>query len=209
MIYESAMRLLRCVRNDRRLDSRLKADKQPVLLTLALAFLLATGSTAWSQTSSGFPEYQVKAEMLFRIAEFVNWPSEAFSGPDQPFVIAIAGRDPFNSYLISRAVAERIHDRKVRVVPFEEDNHQSYHLVFIEKSEHKRLDELLSGVAGQPVLTVGDTDEFAKHGAHIGFQIIEGRMRFNVNLSSAEKSRLQIPAALLRLAKRVYGELNK
>lgn len=34
-------------------------------------------------------------------------------------------------------------------------------------------------------------------------------MRFNVNLGSAEKSRLQIPAALLRLASRIYGELKE
>lgn len=212
MLYENAMRLLPasamlCSHNDRWPDRRLNACKIPV--SLVLVFLLTLGSTLWAQSKPGFPEYQVKAEMLFRIAEFVSWPAEAFSNPDQPFVIAIAGRDPFDSYLLNRAGAEKIHDRKVAVVQYEAKKHHEYHLVFIEKSEQKHLDELLSEVNGQPVLTVGDSEEFAKKGAHIDFQIIEGRMRFNVNLGSAEKSRLQIPAALLRLASRIYGELKE
>ncbi|EKD84289.1 MAG: hypothetical protein ACD_39C00128G0001 [uncultured bacterium] len=195
--------------NDSWPDSRLMLYRKPVLLALAAAFLLTLASTTWAQSISGFPEYQVKAEMLFRIAEFVSWPTDTFSDPDQPFVIAIAGRDPFNSYLLKRALNERIHNRKVSVVQFEADKQEEYHLIFIEKSEQKHLEELLAEVTGKPVLTVGDTDEFAKHGAHIGFQVIEGRMRFNVNIGSAEKSQLQIPAALLRLASRIYGELKK
>jgi len=180
-----------------------------VLLILALGFLLRMSSTAWAQSKPGFPEYQVKAEMLFRIAEFVSWPVETFATPEQPFVIAIVGRDPFDSYLMNRAEAEKIHDRKVAVVSYETKKHHEYHLVFIEKSEQKHLSELLAEVNGQPVLTVGDSEEFAKNGTHIDFQVIEGRMRFNVNLGSAEKSRLQIPAALLRLASRIYGELKE
>ncbi|PKL43520.1 MAG: hypothetical protein CVV42_20130 [Candidatus Riflebacteria bacterium HGW-Riflebacteria-2] len=178
-------------------------------ITLVLAFLLTMNSAAWSQVSSGFPEYQVKAEMLFRIAEFVNWPAEAFSDPDQPFVIAIAGRDPFNSYLITRADAAKIHDRRVAVVQYDAKKHNEYHLIFIEKGEQKHLEDLLAEINGHPVLTVGDTGEFTQHGTHIGFQVIDGRMRFNINLGTAEKCRLQIPAALLRLASRVYGELKR
>lgn len=189
--------------------SKLNKGKVSVLLAMTGILFLMIALTARSQASSGFPEYQVKAEILFRIAEFVNWPAETFNHPDQPFIIAIAGRDPFNSYLLKRAGNERIHNRRVIVVQFEADNSQGYHLIFIEKSEQKHLDELLSEVTGKPVLTVGDTDEFAKHGAHIGFQIIDGHMRFNVNLDSAEKSRLQIPAALLRLASKIYGELKR
>ena len=205
MIYGSAMRLLPASAGPRS-----RNDVNPTsAIALVLALLLTINSAAWSQVGSGFPEYQVKAEMLFRIAEFVNWPAEAFSDPDQPFVIAIAGRDPFNSYLMTRADAAKIHDRRVAVVQYDAKKHNEYHLIFIEKGEQKHLEDLLAEINGQPVLTVGDTGEFTQHGAHIGFQIIDGRMRFNINLGTAEKSRLQIPAALLRLASRVYGELKK
>lgn len=147
--------------------------------------------------------------MLFRFAEFITWPEETFADPDKPFVIAIAGHDPFNSYLTTRANAKKIHDRKVAIVSYKKQKHDEYHVIFIEKSEGKDLKELLTEVNGQPVLTVGDSDEFVKNGAHIGFHVIGGRMRFEINLGSAEKSRLQIPSTLLRLASRVYGELNK
>jgi len=191
-----------------------------------LAVLLAVGPW-WGTTApamaAGFPEYQVKAEMLFRLAEFVEWPAGCLSprigdsgAPGSSpasagaFVIAIAGPDPFDSYLLTRARAERIHDRTVRVCMYDpEAPPNSYHLLFIGRGEQERLSRILTATAAQPVLTVADTEAMCQRGAHIGFQMAEGRIRFHVNLAAAAASRLSLPPALLRLAARVYGESRR
>jgi hypothetical protein len=55
------------------------------------------------------------------------------------------------------------------------------------------------------VLTVGETEQFVQDGGIIGFLLAEKKMRFEINLESAEKSGLKISAKLLALAKTVVG----
>src|SRR5262245_16356119 len=40
-------------------------------------------------------EHEVKAAWLLNFARYVDWPSNAFSSPEAPLVIAVVGQDPF------------------------------------------------------------------------------------------------------------------
>lgn len=53
---------------------------------------------------------------------------------------------------------------------------------------------------GLPVLTVGDLDQFAAKGGMIGLVMQSNRVRFEVNLQSAERAGLKINSKLLSLA---------
>jgi hypothetical protein len=59
---------------------------------------------------------------------------------------------------------------------------------------------------GRPVLVVGDGDGFAADGGTVGFVIVDGTVRFEVNLAAARADGLQISSRVLALATRVYGE---
>lgn len=59
---------------------------------------------------------------------------------------------------------------------------------------------------GNPILTVGETEQFVKDSGMIGFCIEENKIRFNINLEAAEKANLKISARLLMLAKTVIGK---
>jgi hypothetical protein len=157
--------------------------------------------------AQAFPEYQVKAEMLFRIAEFVDWPAQTFSDPDQPFVIAIIGKDPFGSYLASRAKSEKIHGRPVEIRSMgssDPDALSGCRILFFSQGEQPRFERLINTLADHPILLVGDSEDFVRLGTHLGFQMVQGRIRFHVNLGTAQRSDLTIPPGLLRLAVRVH-----
>jgi len=53
-------------------------------------------------------EYQVKAVFVYNFSRFVEWPPQAFTAPDEPFVIGILGGDPFGERLDEAVRGERI-----------------------------------------------------------------------------------------------------
>jgi hypothetical protein len=77
------------------------------------------------------------------------------------------------------------------------------HLLFICPSEKKLLAEIIDVVKSDGVLTVGDIGEFIEAGGTISFFMEDNKIRFNINLTSAEKAGLKIRSQLLRLAKKV------
>jgi YfiR/HmsC-like len=63
----------------------------------------------------------------------------------------------------------------------------------------------LANASGRPVLTVGETQHFARDGGIIGSRLEEKKVRFGINLNEAEQAQLKISAKLLSLAKTVLG----
>ena len=79
------------------------------------------------------------------------------------------------------------------------------HLLFISRSENKRLPKLMQLVSNHHVLTVGDVEGFAKLGVIVSFLIENESVRFVINLKAAERAGLKISSRLLRIAKLVEG----
>ena len=180
-----------------------KARAAPFCALFLLAFLL-------SAPAAEFAEYRVKAEFIERLAQFVDWPAGAFSGPKGQFVIVIAGEDPFGRYLKDMAQGRTIKGRSVLLrhaqpgAPLGD-----CHLLFIAGSEYARLPEFLAAAEGRAVLTIGDGEKFARNGAQIGMYRKAGRLRFEINLGAARKNGLVVSSQLLRLAEAVYGEVGR
>jgi YfiR/HmsC-like len=53
------------------------------------------------------------------------------------------------------------------------------------------------------VLTIGESDGFARAGGMVNFVIDAGRVRFDVNQKAAERRGLRLSSRMLRLARRV------
>ena len=58
-------------------------------------------------------------------------------------------------------------------------------------------------VPPSPLLTVTESEEGLERGSMINFVSVEGRVRFDVGLPSAERGNLKISARLLSVARRV------
>ncbi len=144
-------------------------------------------------------EYQVKAAMIYNFAKFVRWPDGEAAG--KPLVVGVLGDDPFDGSLELALAGRSVFGSPVQVRnldpshgPFDCD------VLFVGRSERRRIPQVLEQVRGRAVLTISDIDEFASAGGMIGFVIEDGRIRFEVNLDAARRAGLQISSKLLRLA---------
>jgi hypothetical protein len=146
-------------------------------------------------------EYQVKAAFLFNFTKFVDWPSEAFSDANSPFVITVFGNDPISSSL-EAIKGKVVNNRKltVRRVKETQDIGKS-NVLFVSPSAKKELVHILAALQGQSVLTVGEDAAFTQSGGIINFVNEDNKVRFEVNVSAAERAGLKISSRLLALAR--------
>src|SRR5690242_2289016 len=67
------------------------------LWALVLCFgELSCPPSGFSQTTR---EYEIKAVFIFKLTQFTEWPTAAFTNENSPLVIGIIGNDPFGSLL--------------------------------------------------------------------------------------------------------------
>jgi hypothetical protein len=77
------------------------------------------------------------------------------------------------------------------------------HILFILDAE--RTEAVLASVQGRPVLTVGESDNFARNGGVIGFIRDGGTVKFEANVKTASRNGLTVSAKLLRVARSVVN----
>jgi hypothetical protein len=61
----------------------------------------------------------------------------------------------------------------------------------------------VAALRGAPMLTIGDIDDFARRGGIVQMFVENGKLRFDINLEVAKRSRLQLSSKLLVLAAHV------
>jgi hypothetical protein len=145
---------------------------------------------------------ETKAEMLWNIAKFVQWPEASLATSHGQIVFTILGEDDLAAQLANLLSTKTINGKPVfvRFARRAQDARGSQ-ILYVAASEAQHLDAVLMEVAGAPVLTVADAPAFAAHGGMVGFAADSGRVRFEINLGHAERSGLRISAKLLALAR--------
>jgi hypothetical protein len=150
-------------------------------------------------------EYQVKAVYLYNFGRFVEWPASAKKGDF--FAICVLGRDPFGAALDTTVAGAAIDNQKLvarRISSAREAT--NCRILFISSSESNHDKDILAGLEKTAVLTVSDMPGFANNGGMIQFVLQENKVRFEVNLTAAEKAGLTLSSQLLKVATDIKRE---
>lgn len=172
----------------------------PHAIRLLLLFLSLTGLGSLSLSAQAELEYEVKAAFLYNFIRFIDWPEEAFSGPDAPLVIGVLGRtDPFRGQLQEAVAGKTANGRPLEIRTGRSlEEIGPVHLLFIGPFEN--VPAALAKLRGQPVVTVGDRQDFTAAGGMIRFFLREQRVAFEINLDAVEEAELRMSSRLLALA---------
>jgi hypothetical protein len=174
-----------------------------LVLAVALTLVVPSGDSCQGQTASR--EYAVKAAFLYNFAQFVEWPGDAFSGPDAPIIIGVVGEDPFGGLLEQAVRDKKVGGRPLVIQRFHDAGSLRFcHILYVAPSESEETAQVLAK-AGQLTLAVGDFESFTARGGTFRFLLEDNRVRFEVNVAATHKLRIKISSKLLKLA-RVYGQ---
>jgi hypothetical protein len=183
--------------------------RRRLVVAVASAVLLARPAVAAAAAPVPTPppeEYAVKAAFLYHFAHLVEWPGPP--APGEPLVIAVVGSDPFGDTLDEVLAGKSVRGQPVRVQRFAgpaQLDGARVHILFVGRGADESMRRSFPILAGQPVLTVGESEDFAERGGIIRFRVTpEGRVAFDINLQRAEQSGLRLSSQLLKLA-RIVG----
>jgi hypothetical protein len=173
-----------------------------ILRALAIVLLFAA-APVFAQADR---EVQVKAAFLYKFGDFVEWPANAFSGPDGAFIIGVVGADALAAELERVTAGRPIQERKVVIRRLQRGEAPGrLHLLFVGQAEGPRLAEILAAVKGQALLVVTESENGLEQGSVINFVPVGDKLRFDIALPQAERARLKISARLLAIARKVVS----
>jgi hypothetical protein len=171
------------------------------LLALNLAGWVVLSPSVLAQQSKP-QEYQIKAVYLYNFSKFVQWPPTTEN--KDTFAICVLGHDPFGAALDNVLVGEKIEQKAMvarRITDVQEA--AKCQILFIAISESSRAKQILSALGKNSILTVSDIANFSLIGGMIQFVVQDNKVRFEVNLSAAEKAGLTFSSQLLKVASAV------
>ncbi len=182
-----------------RFVNRARQCRLSQFMALAVAGVLVGASCLHAQQANP-TEYEVKAAYLYNFGKFVEWPAKVTAASDF-FSICVLGEDPFGSTFDATIAGESINGKKVVVRRITKPQDAvSCRILFISSSEEGRLQEILATLDKTSVLTVSDLSQFTRRGGMIRFVMEANRVRFEVNLTTAEHAGLTLSSQLLKVA---------
>jgi hypothetical protein len=177
------------------------------VLSRALAgfLLLAAGMLPVSADAQQATEAGIKAAFLYKFAGYIEWPANAFTAPDAPFVIAVTGAEEVAAELERLVPGRSINNRPVAVRRLREgEPAKGAHIVFIGRAE-PNVRAVVRAAQQNLALIVTETERGLEAGSSINFVLAEDRVGFEVSLDAAERSGHRISSRMLAVARRVVG----
>lgn len=150
-------------------------------------------------------EERIKAGYVLQFAGYVEWPSRAFSNDSAPLVFCVVGPAQFAAVLESTVAGRRKKNRPLLVRRLDRvEKARGCHLLYLSREEEQQAAQLKM-LAGEPVLSIGESDSFLAQGGVINLVYADGSIRFDVNPKVAENSGIRISSHVLNLARQVAG----
>lgn len=185
-------------------------QQRSVAARLAGALLLAVLAMATAvagEANVSALEAQVKAAYIYRFAELIDWPPEAFAGSAAPLTIGVLEADQVAAELNQLRQTRQIKGRAVQVRTLRAgDATSGIQVLYLGAQEGARVKRQLEGAPSQGVLYITDGAGTLGAGSAISFVQVDNRIRFDVSVAHAERSGLKISARLLAVAHKIEGE---
>jgi len=116
--------------------------------------------------------------------------------------VGVVGDNPFDDYLEDNFLNIKIKNRNVEVMEIKSlDNIYGCNLLFVSRSEKKRLPEIIVLTNKLSILTVADSKGFAEMGVIINMYVVNNEIRFEINEEAAHDSGFEFSYLFLNAAK--------
>ena len=147
------------------------------------------------------PEQRIKAAFLYKFLSYIEWPPGALKSGTSPIVLGVLGDDDMADALQSIVAKRRIGQHPLEVRRLTESNAlDGVHLLFVGGGESAALARLAPDAQRRSVLLVTDFDRALDEGSVINLVVVDDRVRFEVSLEAAERSRLKLSSRMLAVA---------
>ncbi len=177
-----------------------------ILRPLFAGIALMLSVFAMTAAADTFNEYHVKAVFLFNLTHFITWPEDAFADEKTPFLIGIAGENPFGDTLRIVLEKEQVNGRRIALITYGNCRDlldRPCHMLFISKPDYFSCPGLQNIARQHAMVTIGDVPGFLEQGGIINLVKENRRIQIEINQVEAKRMGLEISAQLLNLSRTV------
>jgi hypothetical protein len=154
-----------------------------------------------------FAEQEVRAVFLYNFALFAQWPLKAFDAPDSPIRYCLLGNRGLRKSLATVLAKELVEGHPLKLMPAEFHDWSACHVLYIDHgTPASQTADALRAARGAPVLTIGDSEAFARRGGMVGLVRKGGRVRTVINTRAVDEAGIRISSKLLRMSQLISGE---
>lgn len=168
---------------------------------MTILVLAVSAGGGWSSAYAADQEMVIKAVMIRKFVEFIKWPAEVSPANKMQVNVCVygtTGMSDMDAVFSKTSSASPIKYTLKNISQLSGVAGQC-HVVFLASSKASNL----SALASQPVLSISDGNNFAENGGMIGFQLIDGKIRYNINNAAFDRAGLKVDAQLLEIANKV------
>lgn len=159
-------------------------------------------------TAIGVPagEHQIKAAMIYNMAKFADWSADNLPVNQQQFVICVLGKGRLSN-AVETLQAKPVRGRNIVVREITQASEASNcQMLIIGESELRQIPAILEKTRNSRIMTISDTDGFAKAGGVVGFFVEDNKVRLEINLATVQRHKLRIDAQVLKLSRIVRDQ---
>lgn len=148
-------------------------------------------------------ERHVKAAFLYKFPMYVEWPLAALA-PHSPLVIGVIGSDDVARELGAMVNRRLVRERSIVVRQLgAADDPRELHMLFVGARAQVDIERWATRARRRSILLVTETPDALARGAMINFVTEEGRVRFEISVTTAVKAGLKLGSGLLVVARKV------
>lgn len=189
---------------DRTLPQLPRRMLAPLLALLTLFLLVAALSGAAASAASdqqGREDAAARAAYLYSFLGYIEWPARALPLTDSPLVIGVLGADGVAAELVLSTLGRKINNHPVAIRRLQPgDSLDDIHLLYIGGGEPQQVQGLIRQVPQRWTVTVTEDVGADPMAGVINFRHTDGRLRFEVSQSAAERGDFKLSSRLLSVA---------
>ncbi len=149
-------------------------------------------------------ERAVRAAYVYSLLQYVGWPD-----PKAELVIGFEG-DPATGEMLRTLLNGRTSNaHPIRVVLFPTPQElRNCSILYLSDGSTREASQALDNLQGRTVLTVGETEPFARDGGMVALVNTGDHIRIEVDLEATQRAGIRISSRVLGLATIVHSAQN-
>lgn len=162
-----------------------------------LLFLMLFAPTI---TKSQSVEYHVKASLIFKICQYIEWSKVQNS---EEFQIAVLGKSPFKGELENLASRFKLKNKPVKIRYIKDYKEaEGVQVLFICRSEKKNIRKIIPAFQSKNILLISDSPYFSGVGVHFNFFTeSDETIHFEIDLEALKNYGLKADMQLVSIGK--------
>ncbi|OAH99689.1 hypothetical protein A1353_20395 [Methylomonas methanica] len=175
-----------------------KGFKKLLRLLLGLGLLFNSQPTTQALT---LEEQTVLAALALNVVRFTTWPDQAVQGMKETIDFCVVG-DNTVQQSFSSIDHKAVGNKSLKIISLSRlSNFEQCHVLYLTDIKQNILLQVFVEIKKMPLLSIGDSDDFAEQGGMIGLENVNNKITLHVNTAAVREANLTISSRLLSLAK--------